>query len=127
MGAGHGGGYSESPSSGAAFRENIKDLAKKFPLDHDGRFGKPGRGRAQVVVSGDPAATAKEFYKKLGAGGREQILPNGKGGITWFDDGSRVVYRPVSSSDGSPAVDITITGSDGDQYKIHFQPTGFNR
>ena len=40
MGAGSGGGYATSPSSGAAFRRNIDRLAKKYPLDQKGRFGK---------------------------------------------------------------------------------------
>jgi len=69
--------------------------------------------------------TAKKFYRKLSTGGQQSPLTNGRGTKADFDDGSRVVFRPVSSSDGSPAVDITVVGRHGDQYKIDFQKTGF--
>ena len=53
MGAGSGGGYATSPSSAAAFRRNIDRLAKKYPLDQKGRFGKPAR-RADVHLPTQP-------------------------------------------------------------------------
>jgi hypothetical protein len=37
-----------------------------------------------------------------------------------FDDDSGVVLRPSSKS-GGPAVNITIVGKYGDEYKIHFE------
>ena len=36
------------------------------------------------------------------------------------DGDSGVVFRPSSKS-GGPAVDITIVGIYGDEYKIHFE------
>ena len=121
MGAGSGGGYATSPSSGAAFRRNIDRLAKKYPLDQKGRFGKPARrADVQVVRSPDPAKTANEFFDTLSLGGRIQPLPRGNGVMGRFDDDSGVVYRPSSKS-GGPAVNITIVGKYGDEYTIHFE------
>ncbi len=121
MGAGSGGGYASSPSSAAAFQRNIERLASRFPRDQQGRFGKPGRRPGvQIVRTPDPGKTAKQFYGTLGAGGVEKPLPGGKGWRRRFDDGSSVVYRPSSKS-GSPAVEITVTGANGDRYKIHFE------
>ena len=85
--------------------------------------GQPAVGRrvdVQVVRSPDPAKTANEFFDKLSLGGRIQPLPRGNGVMGRFDDDSGVVYRPSSKS-GGPAVNITIVGKYGDEYKIHFE------
>ena len=55
----------------------------------------------------------------------QQPHPNGKGYRVSMKDGSIITYREVSSSDGSPAVDINITSSSDDTggvrtQKIHF-------
>lgn len=121
MGAGSGGGYASSPSSAAAFQRNLERLASRFPRDRQGRFGKPGRRPGvQSVRTRDPEGTAKAFYGTLATGGVEKPLPGGKGWRSRFDDGSLVVYRPSSKS-GSPAVEITVNGANGDRYKIHFE------
>jgi hypothetical protein len=117
MGGGTGGSYS---SPGGSLSSNIDKLSSKFPLDSKGRFGKPGRGGAQVVVSQDPKGTGKMFFDTLGSGGTVKDLSNGKGKISTFPDKSTVVFRPVSSSDGSPAISIVLKGPKGSDYKIHF-------
>lgn len=118
MGGGTGGGYSTSPGG---LSSNIKSLAAKYPTDSEGKFGKPGRGRGtRQVPSSDPKRTGKEFFDKLSVGSKVKDLKNGKGKIGTFSDGSTVVYRPVSTSDGSPAMDLVIKGPSGLDYKIHF-------
>ncbi len=103
MGAGSGGGYASSPSSAAAFNQNIERLGSKFPRDQQGRFGRPGRrSGVHIVRTPDPGKTAKQFYDTLGSGGVEKPLPGGKGWRSRFDDGSSVVYRPVSGHDSLP-------------------------
>ena len=68
MGGGTGGGYSSQSSN---LSSNIKDLATKYPLNSEGKFGKPGVGKStQQVPSKDPLATGKEFFKKLSVGGK---------------------------------------------------------
>ena len=117
MGGGSGGGYS-SPAGDLA--SNIKKLASKFQLSGVGKFGKPGRGKVQIVESKDPLATGSHFFEKLGVGGTVKDLANGKGKISTFKDKSTVVFRPVSSSDGIPAISILLKGPSGLDYKIHF-------
>ena len=73
-----------------------------------------------MVRSPDPGKTARQFYGALGKGGVEKPLPRGKGWRGRFDDGSSVVFRPSSKS-GSPAVEITVNGANGDRYKIRFE------
>lgn len=55
-------------------------------------------------------------------------LSNGKGKVTKMRDGSIISYRPISSSDGSPAIDINIRKSRNSggikQQKIHFVKKG---
>ena len=116
MGGGTGGSYS-SPGRGLA--ANIQKLASMYPLDSKGRFGKPGRG-AQIVASTDPLETGRLFFSVLSSGGLSLPLSNGKGMIATFADKSTVVFRPVSSSDGSPAISINLKGSKQTDYKIHF-------
>lgn len=118
MGGGTGGGYSTTPSN---LSSNIQDLAAKYPLNSEGKFGKPGQGNnVQQVASSNPIATGNNFFDKLSTGGKVKDLKNGKGKMATFPDASTVVFRPVSSSDGSPALDIVIKGPSGLDYKIHF-------
>jgi hypothetical protein len=118
MGGGTGGGYSTNPSN---LSSNIQDLAAKYPLNSEGKFGTPGKGDdVQHVTSSDPIATGSNFFEKLSTGGKVKDLKNGKGKMATFPDTSTVVFRPVSSSDGSPAMDIVVKGPSGLDYKIHF-------
>ena len=76
MGGGTGGGYSTSPSD---LSTNIQNLAAKYPLNSQGKFGKPGIGKSQHVASNNPLATGNEFFQKLSVGGKIKDLANGKG------------------------------------------------
>lgn len=80
------------------------------------------------IASIDPKSTAKEFYDKITYGGIETNIYNKDGEIVGkkskLADGSVVSWREISSSDGSPAVEINIEKSVNNanikQQKIHF-------
>ena len=109
--------------------ENLGDVRKAYAYnDETGYFGKKGQSSnnsIRNIASDNPVATAKDFYDKLAYGGKEKKMSNGKGFTTTMKDGSVLTYREVSSSDGTPAVDINITSNGDDTggiktQKIHF-------
>ena len=74
-----------------------------------------------VIVSDNPIETSEDFYKTISCGGKESQLSNGKGVQTVFEDGTRIVYRVITSTPDSPAVDITVNiESPVKKQKIHF-------
>ncbi len=105
--------------------ENMPTITTKYKY-HNGYFGDKGKGRDYVrnISCDNPVKVAKEFYDKAAHGGIERQMDNGKGVYTKMRDGSILSYREVSSSDGSPAVEININNSmnHGDirYQKIHF-------
>lgn len=112
--------------------ENVASLKKDYTFS-DGYFGKKGESstnsRVRNIESADPHTTAKEFYDKASYGGIESSIYNKKteaviGKKTKLADGSIVSWRDVSSSDGSPTVEINIEHSTSNggvkQQKIHF-------
>lgn len=123
---GHGGGsYAVATDSPGQFKKNVDKVTNRFPLDGGGRFGEqPGRNRdVRRIYSDSPVKDAKYFYDTLGEGGAYKAMPNGKGYMKWFKDGTHVSYRPTKSSDGTPVIEITVTspGSMLAPYqKIHF-------
>lgn len=110
------GGYASQGSLAA----NIAKLAKSLSTDGSGRLGSRGKNKVRLIVAKNPSKAAKEVFSALKVGGTESKLENGKGQKAVFKDGSRVVFRPVSSSDGSPAVEIIVTQPNRVSYKIHF-------
>jgi hypothetical protein len=124
MGAGTGGGlYNSAPT----LQANMQKFANKYGLNsHSGMFGVKGTGSARVILSHDPAKTAKAFFQDLSSGGKTTAIIGGvnqssKGHkVTVFIDGSSLYYRPVSKS-GSPSVNIQTPGPRGKNYKIHFE------
>ena len=119
MGSGYGGGL--RPEAAASLKANIAKLATKYPLTASGKFGTKVSQGVHLVHATDPHNTAKEFFEKLTIGRPIAKLSNGKGLYSKFIDGSRVNFRPNSSS-GGPAVDIHIAGEKTSSYKIHFEP-----
>lgn len=111
--------------------ENIPTVTRDYPLTN-GLFGEPGQSKDSTIrniKSDNPQATAKDFYDKLGHGGIESKLyykdGSEKGLQAKMADGSIINWRPVSSSsDKSPAVDISVEASDDHgnivTQKIHF-------
>lgn len=100
--------------------DNAKSVAKKYNLGKNGYFGTKGKN-TQVFKSKDPIKASADFYKKISKGGVERVLPNGKGVQTTFPDKSSVVYRIITKTPNSPAVEITFkTIGKIKPQKIHF-------
>ena len=118
-------GYKCDTGHHHSITENLGSLTAKYDYSN-GYFGEQGKGRSFVrnISSDDPANTAKDFYDTAAHGGIEGAMYNGKGYVTKMKDGTILSYREVSSSDGSPTVEINIRQSDdhGDikYQKIHF-------
>ncbi len=118
-------GYKGDTGHHHSITENLPSLIKEYDY-RNGYFGEKGKGTnyTRNISSDDPIKTAKEFYDKAAHGGIERKMENGKGLYTKMQDGSILSYREVSSSDGSPAVEINIkeSTSHGDikYQKIHF-------
>ena len=128
MGTGNSGKYfgtkgastEKAASQKSNIQDNAKPLAQKYGLTRGGYFGSKSKN-CRVIVTSTPKDTSISFYKQLGKGGRLIPLNNNKGTMTILDDGTRIVHRLITSTKGSPALEITISGSPlvKDQ-KIHF-------
>lgn len=107
--------------------QNVLITSAKYMYEN-GRFGvnSPSTGnRTRNIASSDPVSTAKDFYNKIAFGGIEIVYNGGNIRVTYMSDGSIITMRPISSSrDGSPVVEINISGSTHPgglkQQKIHF-------
>lgn len=126
MGTGNSGNYSGTKGAfNSATQSNITDnakaLAARYGLTTHGYFGSKGKN-CRIITTGTPVATSTHFYHQIGKGGTTIPLSNGKGTMTVLGDGTRIVHRLITSTPGSPAVEISISGSSliKDQ-KIHFK------
>ena len=106
--------------------QNILPTASKYPY-RNGRFGvnSPSTGnKTRNIASADPLGTAKDFYDRIAYGGVEKIYANGDRRITQMADGTIITWRRISSSDGSPVVEINISRSSHTgglkKQKLHF-------
>lgn len=129
MGTHSGGGYSAPRNSPSLLKRNLAQLARKYPLDQYGHFGTRSTPTVWEVTTDGPDRVAKEFWDKLGNGGkiRSEERKYGTTFISEFSDGSVVVYRPVTGSPRSPAIDIQIESSSAGpvgRYRIHFRTKG---
>ena len=117
-------GFSGGTSLHHSLGDNLGLLTSEFPLRND-FFGSKGQGKGiRHIDSDDPITTARDFYMRATRGGIEKPLPNGRGVMTKLSDGTVITMRLISSSDGTPAVDINISKSvdsaNVKQQKIHF-------
>lgn len=105
-------GYKGDIGHHHSIRENLQSLTSSYDY-HNGYLGEKGHGRDFVrnITVTDPIKTGKDFYDKAAYVGVERSMANGKGHYTKMKDGSILSYREVSSSDGSPAVEINIKKS----------------
>lgn len=122
MGSGISGLYS---GTSGAFREssvqsNAKAMSSVYKITTHGYFGTKGKN-CRIISSNDPVGTSVDFYRKLGRGGKTESLANGRGTKTILGDGTVIVHRIKTSTPGSPAVEITVSGSSTiKNQKIHF-------
>jgi len=122
MGAGFHGGFGKTKGGKqhSSIASNANAIKQQYPLTKSGYFGGKGKN-CRIITSASPEATSIDFYGKLGKGGTTKPLNNGKGTITTLGDGTRIVHRTITSTKGSPAVEITISGSpEVKNQKIHF-------
>ncbi|MDD3022006.1 MAG: hypothetical protein PHX61_13650 [Alphaproteobacteria bacterium] len=125
MGTGRSGRYLNTRGSGNGhtITDNLHAVTQKHPLSPSGYFGKEGsRTSVRRIESKNPQSTAHDFFNKLSNGGKIENLPNGKEQKATMRDGSIIVYRPISSSDGSPAAEIRCLPKNAGlkEQKIHF-------
>lgn len=118
-------GYKGGALSYYSISDNVSEVSKTFPLKN-GYFGNAGNNsKVRIIYSEDPNKTGKTFYDQIAYGGIESPLANGKGYKTNMADGTIITFRPTTSSDNNPGVDINIAKSNahGDlkQQKIHFE------
>ena len=68
--------------------------------------------KKEIIVK-NPITSAALFFNTLSADGKKEVFEtrHGKGIHAILKDGSEIYYRPVTSSKGSPAVEITVSGS----------------
>lgn len=103
--------------------DNIAALKTSYSYSN-GYFGIKGQGRSHTrnIISSNPISTAMDFYEKAAYGGIEKTY--NKGVYTKLSDGTILSYRKISTSDGTPAVEINIKHSNNSsglkQQKIHF-------
>lgn len=121
MGTGFKGGASFYRSIG----QNIMITSSSYRY-RNGYFGDNsphGGNSTRNIIANDNLSAAKDFYDKIAFGGKEQTV-NSNTMITHMSDGTVITMRKVSSSDGTPVVDINIIQSHGSggvkSQKIHF-------
>lgn len=112
MGSRSGGGASVAAQDAIkASIDRLKD--NHFKISRSGYFGVEGSGKkVRLITSTDPDATAVEFWRILTKNQSVTPLDNKKGWRVDFPDQSTAVYRPITSTSGSPAVTLTI-GTNG--------------
>ena len=101
--------------------KNFNCLKKYYPvqLTPRGYLGPRGNtSKVRIIKTKDPEFLAQKIYDKLKTGGVETIEPTRR--FTILGDGSEVQLRTVTSSPGSPAVEILVSNSSKIQaQKIH--------
>ena len=99
---------------------NAKRMSSDYPLTSSGYFGEKGKN-ARIIKTPTPERTSSDFYLRLGLGGKTEPLKNGHGTRTTLDDGTIIVHRLITSTSGSPAVDIkVIHAKTVKSQKVHF-------
>ena len=101
--------------------KNAELVRDKYELNDEGYFGETTKTKAQIFRTKTPIDDSYDFYNKLGQGGKIENLNNGHGTKTTLSDGTIITHRVVTSTEGSPAVDIHIySPSFVKTQKIHF-------
>lgn len=107
---------------GSSIDGNYLKVQAKYPLRTGGNLGE-GTGKAGFNnwYSDNPIQDAMEMFSDLSNGGSTVYSGNEHGIIATFGDKSNVMFRPYTSTEGSPAVDIRITNPGMVRgQKIHF-------
>lgn len=120
MGGGRGGDFGNTKGKYFHIENNVRETSKKYKINEQGYFGDKGKN-VRVIKTTTPIKTSLDFYQKLSQNGKTTALPNGKGTKSTLKDGTIIVHRTITSTKNSPAVEITIFGSNlVKKQKIHF-------
>lgn len=102
----------------------IVSQSYKYINGYFGDVSPSTENKTRNIVSSDNLATANYFYNKIAYGGTEISRNNGNLKNTTMSDGTIITERNISSSNGTPVVEINIrnrTHNGGVKYqKIHF-------
>lgn len=122
MGSHGGSGYGTEGRLNTLFASNLKELAEIFPVKN-GEFGRPGKNKpVRIIEAADPAKAAELFWNKLSQGGTISTTQNGHLKAV-FGTGSFAVFRPKTSTPGSPGINIGNKGPKNGfapGHRIHF-------
>ncbi len=80
-------------------------------MDILGKVGLSGNSHIMGISTPAPIIEAQKLYDTSAYKGVESSLPNGKGLYIVMKDGSVITFRVITSTKGSPAVDINIKHS----------------
>jgi hypothetical protein len=111
----------ETPNETPTTPEVTQEPQNQSPQPNEnGYFGVKGQSSSSSVrnISGGNLA-AQDFFDNITNGYISERSITGGGIVRTMPDGTNITYRPSSSSDGTPAVDIN-GGSTYIQQKIHF-------
>ena len=113
-------GNQDEFAKGSNILNNAKAISHKYPYTKNGYFGEKGKN-VRIIKAPNADIAAQDFYKGISKGGKEEPLANGKGVRNILDDGTMIVYRPVTSTPNSPAVEIRKSSTlEIRNQKIHF-------
>ena len=119
--------YKGGSTSYHSIKDNISSTSNSYKYNN-GYFGDKGKAKNDYyrqIEASNPVEESKKFYDKIAYGGIEKPMSNGKGFITELKDGTIISYREITSTDGSPAVEINIKKSSDTcgvkKQKIHFE------
>lgn len=121
------GGYQNTGGAkrGRSLAENLSQTIREFPISGEGLFGTPGNNSGvRHITSQDPVSTSIRFFGLLTEGGDVLTHVPGKIVVKRTSDDAFITWRPVSSSDGTPAVDINVSKvvhGFVHSHKIHFE------
>ena len=106
---------------GVISNDNVSKMSGKFAPNEYGNFGRPSKN-TRIIECRDPVSESASFYEQIGKGGEMRTIPGREGTVTKLDDGTRITYRVLTSSESSPAVDINVkrANTNINGQKIHF-------
>ena len=111
-----------APSRARGFTENAKELKSSFGYPDELDWGLRKGKRLASIETDDPVAAATMFAGIASQGFVSEVV-NDKGYRRELADGTVVGLRIVTSSEGSPAVDLNIA-DENYVHKIHFYKGG---
>lgn len=109
--------------SDKSLEENAEFANEMFRMTEAGNFGVDGKSKGvRCIYSPDPMADSLELFERLGRGAKDDSDFMVEGGTRrHLRGGSMIIHRSVTSTPGSPTVEIRPCGTDRVQkQKIHF-------